>query len=61
MDWVTHYAFGSHLVDWLLLTILVAITLAVRIGARRFILRLLADKRGKSKGEREYWRKHGEE
>ena len=59
MAWIPHYAFGSHFVDWLLLTIVVAITLAVRIGARRLILRLLADKRGK--GEKEYWRKHGEE
>ena len=41
MHWLTNYAFGSHLVDWLALAVVVVLTLAVRIGARRLVFRLL--------------------
>jgi hypothetical protein len=61
MYWLKNYAFGSHLVDWLALAVVVVLTLAVRIGVRRFVFWLLAQKRAKGKGEREYWRIHGEE
>ena len=61
MYWLTHYAFGSHLVDWLALAVVVVFTLAVRIGTRRFILWLLTHKRDSDKQEREYWRIHGGE
>jgi hypothetical protein len=59
MRWLTNYALGSHLVDWLALAVVVALTLALRIGARKFIFWLLARKRDPGKGEREYWRRHG--
>jgi hypothetical protein len=61
MHWLTNYAFGFHLVDWLALAVVVVLTLTVRIGARRFIFRLLTHKRDKGKGEKEYWRRHGGE
>jgi hypothetical protein len=61
MHWLTHYSFGSHLVDWLALAVVVVLTLAVRIAARRFIFWLLTHKRDTGNGEREYWRRHGEE
>ena len=60
MHWLKSYAFGSHLVNWLALSVVIVITLAARLGARRFIIRLLTRKRDKGKGEREYWRRHGE-
>ncbi len=60
MHWLTHYAFGSHLVDWLALAVVVALTPAMRIGGRRFILGLLTRKRDSDKSEKEYWRMHGE-
>jgi hypothetical protein len=53
---LTNYAFGSHLVDWLALVVLVVLALAIRICARRFFSWLLIRKRGKS--QREYWRIH---
>ena len=59
MHSLTNYAFGSHLIDWLALAIVVVLTLAVRTGVRRFIFRLLERKHHKGKGEREYWRIHG--
>jgi hypothetical protein len=59
--WLTNYAFGSHLVDWLALAVVVVLTFAARIGARRLVFRLLAQKRDKGKGEKEYWRVHGGE
>jgi hypothetical protein len=61
MHWLTHYAFGSHLVDWFALVIVVVLTVAVRIGTRRFMLWLLSHKRDRDKSENEYWRMHGEE
>ena len=61
MHRLTNYAFGSHLVDWLALAVVVILTLAVRIGARRLVFRLLTHKRDKGKGEKEYWRVHGGE
>jgi hypothetical protein len=59
MHWLTNYALGSHLVDWLALAAVVALTLVVRIGTRRVIFWLLTRKRDPSKSEREYWRRHG--
>jgi hypothetical protein len=61
MHWLTHYAFGSHLVDWLALAVVVVLTLAVRLGARRLILWLLTHKRDSGKSDAEYWRIHGGE
>jgi hypothetical protein len=61
MYWLKNYAFGSHLVDWLALAVVVVLTLAVRSGVRRFIFWLLTHKRAKGKDEREYWRIHGGE
>jgi len=61
MHWFKNYAFGSHLVDWLALAAVVVLTLAVRLGTRRFIFWLYAHKRDTSKGEKEYWRIHGGE
>jgi hypothetical protein len=61
MHWLTQYAFGSHLVDWLAVAVVVLVTIALRIGTRSFIFWLLRDKRGSDKSEREYWRMHGEE
>lgn len=60
MHWLTNYAFGSHLVDWLALAVVVVLTLAVRIVTRRFIFWLLTRKRDSVKNEKEYWRIHGE-
>jgi hypothetical protein len=37
MQSLTNYAFGSHIVDWLALAVVIVLTLAVRIGTRRFI------------------------
>jgi hypothetical protein len=59
MRWFTSYAFGSQLVDWLALAVLVVFALGIRIGARTFFSRLLTRKRGKGKNEKEYWRIHG--
>jgi hypothetical protein len=61
MHWFTNYVFGSHLVDWLVLAVVVVLTLALPIAARRFIFRPLAHKRDKGKGGKEYWRVHGGE
>jgi hypothetical protein len=61
MHWFKNYAFGSHLVDWLALAGAVVLILALRIAARRFIFWLLAQKRDKNKGQKEYWRIHGGE
>ena len=60
MHWLKNYAFGSHLVDWLALAVVVVLILALRIAARRLIFRRLAHKRDKGKVEKEYWRIHGE-
>ena len=60
MHRLTNYAFGSHLVDWIALAVLLVLTLTVRTGARKFVCWLLRHKRDKNKGEREYWRIHGE-
>jgi hypothetical protein len=60
MHWLTHYAFGSHVVDWLGLGIVVVLTFAVRVGTRSLIFWLAAHKRGRDKAEKEYWRMHGE-
>jgi hypothetical protein len=57
MHWLKNYAFGSHLADWLALAAVVALTLAVNIGTRGFIVGLLIRKRGSKK--RDYWRIHG--
>jgi hypothetical protein len=61
MHWLKNYAFGSHLVDWLALAVVVVLILALRIAARRFIFWLLSQKRDKNKGQKEYWRIHGGE
>jgi hypothetical protein len=42
MHWLKNYAFGSHLVDWLALAVVVVLTPALRIAARKLIFRLLA-------------------
>jgi hypothetical protein len=57
---LTHYEFGSHVVDWLALAVVVVLTLAVRIGTRKLISWVIARKRDSDKSEREYWRIHGE-
>jgi hypothetical protein len=59
MHWLTTYGLGSHLVGWLALAVVVVLTFAARLGARRFIIGLLTRKHDKGKGEREYWRRHG--
>jgi len=59
MYWLTNYGFGSHLVDWLALAVVVVLTLALSVGTRRFIFWVLAHKRDSDKTEREYWRRHG--
>jgi hypothetical protein len=61
MHWLKSYAFGSHLVDWLALAAVVVLTLAVRIGTRKFVLWLLTHKRDSGKSGKEYWRIHGGE
>jgi len=62
MHWLKHYAFGSHVAGWLAMAVvIVLVTIALRIGARRFIFWLLTHKGDKDKGEREYWRTHGGE
>jgi hypothetical protein len=33
--WLTNYAFGSHFVDWLALTVVVVLTVAARIGCTK--------------------------
>jgi hypothetical protein len=60
MQSLTNYAFGSHMVDWLALAVVIVLTLAVRIGTRRFIF-WLTRKRNSDRSEREYWRIHGRE
>jgi hypothetical protein len=59
MHWLTNYAFGSHVADWVALAAAAVFVLAVRIGTRRFILWRLTHKRRSDKSEREYWRMHG--
>jgi hypothetical protein len=59
MHWITNYAFGSHVVDWLALAAAAVLVVAIRIGKRRFILWLATHKRYSDKSEREYWRMHG--
>jgi|HubBroStandDraft_5_1064220.scaffolds.fasta_scaffold3740923_1 hypothetical protein len=59
MHWLTDYAFGSHVADWVALAATAGLVLAVRIGTRRFILWRLTHKRHSDKSEREYWRMHG--
>jgi hypothetical protein len=61
MHWLTNYAFGSHVADWVALVFVVLLMLVVRICTRRFVLRMLSNKRDSHKSEREYWRIHGEE
>lgn len=61
MRWLTNYTFGSHLVAWLAVAVVLLITIALRIGTRRFIFWLATHKHGSDKGEREYWRAHGGE
>lgn len=59
MYWLTNYAFGSHVARWLVLAVVVVlVTIALRIGTRRFIFWLLTHKRGSDKSEKEYWRMH---
>jgi hypothetical protein len=60
MHWRTNFVFGSHLVGWLALAVVIALTLAVRFGMRSVIFRPRARKRGEDKGEKDYWRIHGE-
>jgi hypothetical protein len=60
MRWLTSYAFGSGLVDWLALAPAAVLVLAVRIGARRLVLWRLSHKRGPDKSDKEYWHIHGE-
>jgi hypothetical protein len=59
MHYLKNYALGSHLVDWFALAVIVVLTVAVRIGRRRFIL-WLTYKCNSDKSEKEYWRMHGE-
>jgi hypothetical protein len=59
MHWLKTYAFGSHLVDWLALAVVVVLTFVLRLAARRFIVGLLTHKRDQGRSEREYWRRHG--
>jgi len=61
MHQLTNSEFSSPLVDWLALAVVVVVTLAVRLGTRRFILPRLTHKRDSDKGEREYRRMHGGE
>jgi hypothetical protein len=61
MHQLTNSAFSSPLVDWLALAVVVVVTLAVRLGTRRFILSRLTYKRDSDKREREYRRMHGGE
>jgi hypothetical protein len=61
MYWLTHCVFGSHVVAWLALGVVVVLTLTVRIGARSLIFWVAAHKRDRDKSEKEYWRMHGEE
>jgi hypothetical protein len=61
MHWLTKYAFGSHLVDWLAAAVGLLVTISWRIGTRRLILWLLTHKHDSGKREREYWRVHGGE
>ena len=61
MHWLKNYGFGSHLIDWLSLPIVIVLTLAVRIGVRNVVVWWLDHKRRSTKGERDYWRMHGEE
>ena len=62
MHWLTNYAFGSHVADWLAVAVVVVVVaIALRIGTRRFIFWLLTPKCDSDKGEREYWRIHGGE
>jgi hypothetical protein len=61
MHWLKNYAFGSHLVDWLALAVVLLVTIALRTSTRRFILWLLTHKHDSGKSEREYWRIHGGE
>jgi hypothetical protein len=58
MHWL-NYAFGSRFVDWLALAVVVVLTFAIRIGARRFISQWLTHKRDKGKSERDHWCIHG--
>ena len=58
MHYLKNYAFGFHLVDWFALAVVAVLTVAVRIGRRRFIL-WLTYKRNPDKSEKEYWRIHG--
>ena len=61
MHWLKNYAFGSHIVAWLALPVIAALTVAVRIGGRNLFIWLINRKREADKGEMEYWRSHGEE
>jgi hypothetical protein len=61
MHWLTHYAFGSHLADWVVFAALVVLVFPIRIGTRRFVLWMHSRKRESYKSEREYWRIHGGE
>jgi 4-amino-4-deoxy-L-arabinose transferase-like glycosyltransferase len=61
MRWLTNYTFGSHLVAWLAVAVVLLITIASHIGTRRLFFWLAKRKRGSDKGEREYWRMHGGE
>jgi hypothetical protein len=51
MHWLKSYAFGSHLVDWLALAVVGTLTLAARLGARRFVVGLLTHKRDEGKSD----------
>jgi hypothetical protein len=59
MHWLINYGLGSHVVDWLALAAVVALTFTIRIGALRLIFRLFKRKRDTGQGESEYWRRHG--
>jgi hypothetical protein len=61
MHWRTNFVFGSHLVGWLALLVVVALGLAVRFGAGRVIFWPGVRKRGEDKSEKDYWRIHGGE
>jgi hypothetical protein len=50
MHQLTNSEFSSPLVDWLALAVVVVVTLAVRLGTRRFILPRLTHKRDSDKG-----------
>ena len=66
MSWLTRYAFGSHMSEWLLLAIVILLSFALGIALLKLIFCLFtrehdADQNeSKGEGDKEYWRAHGE-